>query len=435
MFRAPADAATVLPSARAAGRVRVPGDKSISHRYALLAALSDGESRISGYSAGADCAATLACLQGLGVTVRASDAGEVEISGRGIGGLAPPSAPLDAANSGTTLRLLAGILSGHPFEAIIAGDASLNRRPMRRVIEPLTRMGAAFESHDGRPPLKITGARLHGIAHAADVPSAQVKSAVLLAGLHAAGRTRIVEASPTRDHTERALRAFGASVEQVAGGIEIAGGQRLAGCRLSVPGDVSGAVFWAVLAAGLPGSQIEIEDVGLNPTRTAVFEVLRRAGAIVEPEVASESAGEPSGRLRVKFGTCESFEVTPAEVPGVIDELPALAALAAMMPPGRTFVVRGAAELRVKESDRISALAEGLRALGASVEEFADGFAIESRPLAGGAADARGDHRLAMAFALAATRAARASTITSASAVDVSYPGFFAELQRLTTPR
>lgn len=431
-LRAPADAITVSPAARAAGRVRVPGDKSISHRYALLAALADGDSRISGYSTGADCAATLACLRGLGVTIDGTTPGLVRIAGRGVRGLAATAAPLDAANSGTTLRLLSGIVAAHPFETTIGGDLSLSRRPMRRVIEPLTRMGARVTSHDGRPPLRISGADLHAIAHMPEVPSAQVKSAVLLAGLQATGRTRIVEPAPTRDHTERALHAFGARVDLVDGGIEIDGGQRLSGRDLVVPGDVSGAIFWAALAAGTPGADIEVEDVGLNPTRTAVFRVLRRAGATVEATTRAGNAGEPAGTLRIAYGSPRSFEVTPAEVPALIDELPALAALASMLPAGCTFVVSGAAELRVKESDRISALASGLRALGASVEEFEDGFAITSRPLAGGVVDAHGDHRLAMAFAIAASRAAGASTIMSASAVDVSYPGFFADLQRLT---
>lgn len=430
--RAPADAALVSPAARAAGRVRVPGDKSISHRYALLAALADGDSLISGYSRGADCAATLACLRRLGVMIDVTIPGRIRIAGRGVRGLAAPGAPLDAANSGTTLRLLSGIVAAHPFETTIGGDASLNRRPMRRVIEPLTCMGARISSADGRPPLVITGADLHGIAHKPEVPSAQVKSAVLLAGLQASGRTRVVEPAPTRDHTERALEAFGAGVDRVDGGVEIQGGQRLTGCELVVPGDVSGAVFWAALAAGTPGADVTIEHVGLNPTRTAVFDVLRRAGATVTATAETRTAGEPAGTLRVAYGTPRSFEITPSEVPGVIDELPALAALAAMLPSGCTFAVRGAAELRVKESDRIFALAAGLRALGASVEEFEDGVAIASRPLTGGTADPHGDHRLAMAFAIAATRASGPSVITSSSAVDVSYPGFFADLQRLT---
>jgi len=430
--RAPADAALVSPAAGVAGRVRVPGDKSISHRYALLAALADGDSLISGYSTGADCAATLGCLRGLGVTIDATVPGRIRIAGRGVRGLAAPRTPLDAANSGTTLRLLSGIVAAHPFQTVIGGDASLNRRPMRRVIDPLTRMGARISSADGRPPLAITGADLRGILHEPEVPSAQVKSAVLLAGLQAAGATRVVEPAPTRDHTERALAAFGVRVDRVDGGIEVQGGQRLAGCELTVPGDVSGAAFWAALAAGTPGAEVTIEQVGLNPTRTGVLEVLRRAGAIVTVAAERGVAGEVAGTLHVAFGSPRSFAVTPAEVPGVIDELPALAALAAMLPPGCTFSVRGAAELRVKESDRISVLVAGFRALGVAVEEFDDGFAMQAGAFGGGTADACGDHRLAMAFAIAATRATGPSVITSASAVDVSYPGFFAELHRLT---
>jgi len=435
MLRAPADATTITPAARAAGRVRIPGDKSISHRYALMAAIADGESRLSGYSPGGDCASTLSCLRALGVSIRENAPGSFVIRGRGLRGFTAPAAPLDAGNSGTTLRLLSGLLAAHPFQSIIGGDGSLQRRPMKRVIEPLTRMGARVESAGGRPPLTIHGGDLQGIVHAPSVPSAQVKSAVLLAGLHAAGVTRVVEPSPTRDHTERALETFGVHVGRNGTMVEVAGGQRLAARHLAVPGDISGAIFWAVLAAGTTGAIIEVDGVGLNPTRTAVLDILRRAGAHVTTTIDDGPGGEPVGRIRVAFATCESFTVEPHEVPAVIDEIPALAALATMMPEGRTFTVRGAAELRVKESDRIAALAGGFRSLGASVEELEDGFTIVARPLTGGVADAAGDHRLAMAFAIAATRAAAPSTITGASSVDVSYPGFFAELERLTTAR
>jgi 3-phosphoshikimate 1-carboxyvinyltransferase len=297
-------------------------------------------------------------------------------------------------------------------------------------------MGARVESRDGRPPLTIHGADLHAIAHVPEVPSAQVKSSVLLAGLQASGRTTVADPAGTRDHTERALAAFGVRVERSPDGvIAIDGGQRLTARDLRVPGDISGAAFWAVLAAGTPGGSIEIEDVGLNPTRRAVLGVLRRAGAIVEAHVEMQTSGEPVGRLRVAFREPRDFAIEPDEVPGVIDEIPALAALAAMMPRGRQLTVRGAGELRVKESDRISALAAGLRALGARVEEFDDGFLIESRGLTGGDVDAVGDHRLAMAFAIAATRASGPSTIGGAASVDVSYPGFFDELGRLTRAR
>jgi 3-phosphoshikimate 1-carboxyvinyltransferase len=432
MLRVPADSITVRPATRAAGRVRVPGDKSISHRYALLSALADGESHISGYSPGADCAATLNCLRSLGVQIRTTAPSAWAIEGRGLGGLRAPEAPLDAVNSGTTIRLLAGILAGHGFRTVIGGDESLQRRPMRRIIEPLIRMGARIDSAGGRAPLTIDGGGLDGITHEPEVPSAQVKSGVLLAGLHASGRTRIVEPAPTRDHTERALEAFGVTVVRDGRAVEVAGGQRLARRTLTVPGDISGAAFWAALAGGMPGSAIDIDGVGLNPSRIAVLDVLRRAGAGVSWSLDDDTAGEPVGTLRLSFARLESFEVSPADVPGVIDEIPALAALAAMMPEGRTFTVRGAAELRVKESDRISALADGFRAMGASVQEFDDGFTLEARPLTGGSVDAAGDHRLAMAFAIAATRAAAPTAIAGASSVDVSYPGFFDELARLT---
>ncbi len=432
MLRTPTDSYTVVPTVRALGRVRVPGDKSISHRYAMLAAIADGESTIIGYSPGADCAATLECLRGLGVAIQRAAEGTLDISGRGVGGLRAPSAPLDAVNSGTTMRLLSGIVAGHPFRTVITGDASLQRRPMRRIIEPLVRMGARIEAEDGRPPLSIEGGSLHGITHEPQVPSAQVKSGVLLAGLHASGRTRVVELIPTRDHTERALEAFGVTVVRDQSGIEIEGGQELSAQRLTVPGDISGAAFWASLAGGTPGSSIAIDGVGLNLSRVSVLDVYRRAGVQVDVSEAREAAGERVGALRFSFSSSQAFTVEPWEVPLVIDEIPALAAMAAMMPPGHTFTVRGAGELRVKESDRISALAAGFRALGSHVEEYEDGFTLESHPLTGGIVDAAGDHRLAMAFAIAATRAQAPTTISGAFSVDVSYPGFFEELARLT---
>jgi 3-phosphoshikimate 1-carboxyvinyltransferase len=426
------DAAVVAPSLRVAGRTRVPGDKSISHRYAMFAALADGVSTISGYSPGADCAATLACLRALGARVRQTGDHTFEIEGRGLRGLLPTAAPLDAVNSGTTMRLMSGILAAHRMRTTIGGDRSLSKRPMQRVIEPLTRMGAGIESRDGRPPLTISGADLRPIDHTPEVPSAQVKSAVLLAGLQTAGRTSVTEPAPTRDHTERALTAFGAHVETSGLHVAIQGGQRLHAVTLRVPGDVSSATFWMALAAGTPGASIEIEGVGLNPSRTDVVDLIRRAGASVTTEVENTGDGEPMGRLLVTFDAPRTFAIGPADVPGIIDEIPALAALAAMMPPGAELVVRGAAELRHKESDRISALATGLRAMGSEIDEFPDGFHLRSAPLRGATVDACDDHRLAMAFAVAATRASTPTTILGASAVDVSYPGFFETLDRLT---
>ncbi|MXZ72368.1 MAG: 3-phosphoshikimate 1-carboxyvinyltransferase [Acidobacteria bacterium] len=429
-------AATVVPPAdRLRGRLRVPGDKSISHRYALLAALADGESTIAGYSIGADCRSTLACLRGLGVRVEAApDAGgerlAVTVAGGGPAAWRPTDAPLDAGNSGTTMRLLAGILAGCPFTSTLMGDASLSRRPMQRIIEPLTAMGARIAAAEGgRPPLAITGGALTAIDYTLPVASAQVKSAVLLAGLRATGTTCVHEPVPTRDHTERALAAFGVPVVREAGAIEVTGGARLRGTDLTVPGDPSAAAFWIASAAALSGSELTIEGTGLNPTRTAFIDVLRGAGAVIDTRPAGGAAGEPAGDVSVRGGTLRPIVIGPADVPGLIDELPVIGALAAH---GVPVTVSGAGELRHKESDRIAAFAAGLRALGAPVDERPDGFHAESRERpAGGTADAAGDHRLAMAFAVAALACEGPSTITGAEAVDVSYPGFFAVLDAL----
>jgi 3-phosphoshikimate 1-carboxyvinyltransferase len=434
MLRASVDAALVRPAQRASGRLQVPGDKSISHRYALLGAIAEGVTRITGYSSGADCAATLACLRALGVPI-VKDGGRVEITGRGLHGLTRAAAPVDAANSGTTMRLLAGLAAAHPFRTVIVGDASLTRRPMRRVMAPLSEMGATIQSDDGKPPLTIDGARLNGITYRPEVPSAQVKSSVLLAGLHASGRTVVIEPAATRDHTERALSAFGVTVERDGLQVGVAGGQALTGRTLQVPGDVSGSAFWGALAAGLPGSVVQIDNLGLNPSRTALLDILRRCGAEVDVVMEDEAAGEPIGQVTISGAERRSFTIAPEEVPAVIDELPALGALGTLLPEGSTMEVRGAGELRVKESDRISALAAGFRAMGAQVAEYPDGFRVDARPLRGGTTvDAVGDHRLAMAFAIAACGASAPTTIAGAGAVDVSYPGFFLELERLTTP-
>lgn len=427
----------VHPAARVRGRVSIPGDKSISHRYALLAALAGGRSTIAGYAPGADCASTLACLRALGVDVegpgdRRTGRPAVAIEGRGLGGLARPRAPLDAGNSGTTLRLLSGALAGHPFISVITGDASLRRRPMRRIIEPLSRMGARVAGEGDRPPLTISGSRLAGIDFTPPVPSAQVKSAVLIAGLHAEGDTTVRETAATRDHTERALPMFGVELRRVDGGVAVGGGQRLQPADLEVPGDLSSAAFWAVAAAALPGSDVILEDVGLNPSRTAVLAWLERAGARIDRLQVRDGAGERRGSLRIRHGGNAGLAVAPADVPGLIDELPALAALATH---GGELEVSGAGELRHKESDRIAALADGLRALGGHVEETEDGFHVAGRRrLEGGEADAAGDHRLAMAFAVAALGGRGPSRIRNAEAVDVSYPGFFDVLASLCEP-
>ena len=432
----PFSAATVAPARRLQGRLRVPGDKSISHRYAMLAALAEGRSRLTGFAPGADCHSTLACLRTLGVEIEEGPAGTITVLGRGLGRLGSPSGPLDAGNSGTTMRLLAGILAGHRFRSTLAGDRSLSSRPMRRVIEPLVRMGARIDSENGRPPLVIDGATLHGIAYQPEVPSAQVKSAVLFAGLHAEGDTSVTEPAATRDHTERALAAFGGEVTCDGLHVSVPGRQRLTPQFLAIPGDFSSAAFWMVGAAALPGSHVSLDDVGLNPTRTALVDVLRRFGARVDVELAgSWDGGEPRGCITVEAGRTGTLEIRPEEVPALIDELPAVGALAAH---GGEVVVRGAGELRVKESDRIAALVAGFRALGIAADEYPDGFSVRGPALAGeshrppgGSADARGDHRMAMAFSIAALGAAAPSTILGAESVAISYPDFFATLDRL----
>jgi 3-phosphoshikimate 1-carboxyvinyltransferase len=428
----------VRPAARVRGRVRPPGDKSISHRYALLAAIADGVSTIHGYSTGADCASTLRCLRGLGVRIdetgRDPVSGiDVRIEGRGLRGLLAPSSVLDAGNSGSTMRMLAGILAAHPFRSTMNGDESLQRRPMRRIIVPLERMGARISSSDGRPPLTIDGTRdLTAIDFEPDVPSAQVKSAVLLAGLHAAGVTRVLEPLPTRDHTERALDAFGVTVTTAGRAVSVKGEQRLTGRSLVVPGDVSSAAFWMVAAAAMPDSEVTIDHVGLNPTRAAgIIDILRRIGAEVDvtPAESPSPSGEPIGTIVVRHRGLVSADIAPEEVPGVIDELPVLAALATH---GGELRVRGAQELRVKESDRISALAEGFRRMGAEIDEHPDGFHVHgAHRLRGGEVDARNDHRLAMAFAIAALGASGPTTIHDAGAAAVSYPEFFSVLESL----
>jgi 3-phosphoshikimate 1-carboxyvinyltransferase len=398
----------------------------------MLAALADGSSTITNYAPGGDCQSTLACLEALGVTIARNFGadGGVTIIGRGLGGLLPPSAPLDCGNSGTTMRLISGVLAAHPFAATLVGDASLSRRPMRRVMAPLIEMGARFAAAPGdRPPLEVQGSRLRPLHYQPDVPSAQVKSAVLLAGLQTEGTTSVTEPAPTRDHTERALAAFGAHPVVDGRRVAVTGGRRLQGRELRVPGDLSSAAFPAVAAAALPGSDVTIDGVGLNPTRAAILNLLRRFGATVEAQVTQQGAGEPVGTIRIRHTGLEGVEILPEEVPDVIDELPVLAALATF---GGGVSVSGAGELRVKESDRISALVGGLRIMGADADERPDGFIIRpTRPLTGGEVDAHGDHRLAMAFAIAALGATGPTSINGADVVAVSYPGFFADLEQL----
>jgi 3-phosphoshikimate 1-carboxyvinyltransferase len=431
-----ADTVTVTPALSIAGALRVPGDKSISHRYALLAAIADGRSTIANYAPGADCASTLACVEALGAIVsrtpsnRPGEPPLVTIDGRGLRGLAAPGTPLDCGNSGSTMRMLGGVLAAHPFVSTLVGDASLSRRPMRRIIGPLAQMGADITAGPGdRPPVTIRGAALAGIHFKPETPSAQVKSAVLLAGLQAAGETSVLEPASTRDHTERALVAFGARVKVEGRLISLNGGQRLSAASLTVPGDISSAAFMAVAAAAITGSDVSISHVGLNPSRAALLDVLKRFGADVEDIVEDDWNGEPVGRLRIRHGAMKDLVITPEEVPEVIDELPVLATLGTF---GGSVTVSGAGELRVKESDRIAELVAGLRAMGADADERPDGFQVRSgRRLTGGTVHARHDHRLAMAFAVAALGATGPTTIEGADAVAVSYPAFFEDLDRL----
>jgi 3-phosphoshikimate 1-carboxyvinyltransferase len=414
------------------GSLEVPGDKSISHRYAMLAALAEGTSEITHFSGAEDCHSTLDCLSRLGVKVDAK--GDcVRITGAGLGGLRKSRRTLDAGNSGTTMRLLAGILTGQEFNSAIDGDGSLRRRPMRRVIDPLTKMGARIHSHDGgHAPLKIEAARLSPIEYALPVPSAQVKSAVLLAGLFADGVTTVIEPIRTRDHTELALAEFGALLEHDGRAIRIHGKPRLEGRSLAVPGDLSSAVFFLVSAMVLPESNVVIHNVGLNPTRSAVLDVLGSMGAQISLISVRVAHGELIGDVAVRHEPLKGGIIEGDAVAQLIDELPAIAVLGPYTEQG--IEIRNAAELRVKESDRISALAENLRRMGAQVEERPDGLRVGGRSagrLRGAEIEPRGDHRMAMAFAVAALGAEGDTVIRDSECAAVSFREFFPTLKRL----
>jgi 3-phosphoshikimate 1-carboxyvinyltransferase len=432
----------VQPVKSVRGSVPIPGDKSISHRYALLGAIAHGRTRVQHLAPGADVAATVACLRGLGVAIDSPAPGAVVVDGKGRAGLAAPTGPLDAANSGTTMRLLSGILAGCRFESTVIGDQSLSKRPMRRVIDPLTAMGASIGSSDGRAPLTVRGGDLHGITWRSPVASAQVKSAIMLAALAASGRTTVIEPAPTRDHSERAFPTFGLSSSTVtdpaitgargAVAVSVDGGQHAVAPAdlLHVPGDPSTAAVWAATAAALPGSSVELLGVCLNPLRLGFIRALERMGAIIEIEVTSQIGSEQVGTIRVRHGSHEPTVIGHAEVPSLIDELPVLAARAAL---GGGLEVSGAEELRVKESDRITALVNGFRALGVAADERPDGFIIDgTRQPKGGIADAAHDHRLVMAFTLVSLGARTPSTVIDAAAVAVSYPDFVKDLARLS---
>jgi 3-phosphoshikimate 1-carboxyvinyltransferase len=422
----------IRPAGTISGSLEVPGDKSISHRYAMLAALAEGRSEITRFSAAADCRSTLDCFSRLGVKIEIQG-DRVRIAGAGLGGLRKPRRALDAGNSGTTMRMLAGILAGQEFRSILDGDASLRRRPMRRVMDPLRQMGARMEARDGGfAPLKIEGTRLSPIDYALPVPSAQVKSAVLLAGLFAEGVTSVTEPVRTRDHTELALAEFGARIDHERHTIRIHGRPRLKGRSLSVPGDLSSAVFFLAAAMVLPESNLVIHNVGLNPTRSAVLDVLGSMGAPVSLVAIRSEHGELVGDVSVRHEPLKGGSIEGDAIAQLIDELPAIAVLGPYTEQG--IEIRNAAELRVKESDRIAVLAENLRRMGAKVEELPDGLRVAGRSagrLHGAEIEPHGDHRMAMAFAVAALGAKGETVIRDSECAAVSYPEFFSTLERL----
>ncbi len=411
------------PGGRVAGEIRVPGDKSISHRAAILGAIADGATDIHGFLDGEDCRATLAAFAAMGVAIERPAHDRVVIQGRGPQGLRAPANALDLGNSGTGMRLLAGLLAGQPFDSILIGDASLMKRPMERVAAPLRRMGADIRTNDGRPPIAIAGGRtLRGTRHELDVPSAQVKSAILLAGLHANGTTLVVEPEPSRDHTERMLPAFGVSVSREGAEVAISGPALLAGARIDVPGDFSSAAFFIVASLIAGSAPLRILGVGVNPTRTGLLDILRLMGADIRQLSASERGGEPVADLEIHPGSLRGIAVPRELVARSIDEFPVLFAAAAVA-EGET-VVTGATELRVKESDRIAAMAGALGAVGIETETLADGLRVLGGRPQGGIVDSHGDHRVAMAMAVLGARAAAPVVIRDVQNVATSFPGF-----------
>ena len=429
---------SIRPIKTLSGAVELPGDKSISHRYAMLAALANGTSELRNFAAARDCHSTLGCIKSLGADVKV-DGTTVKITGHGLRGLRSSWRTLDAENSGTTIRLLSGILSGQTFTTKISGDASLQKRPMKRVMTPLRKMGADIRGRDENfPPLEIRGGKLHGIHYQMPMASAQVKSAVLLAGLYAEGETSVTEPAATRDHTEIALREFDAPVSLKGRTVSIQGlsghngNPALRPISADVPGDLSSAVFFIAAASLLPESNLYIANVGLNPTRSAILDLLNEMGASVSVVNLQTKHGELVGDLAVKGTQLKGGLISGDRVALLIDELPMLAALGPYTEQG--IEIRDAGELRVKESDRIAALAENLKRMGASVEERPDGLRVGGRAagkLHGAEIDPRGDHRIAMAFAVAGLAATGETRILDAECAGVSYPGFFGELRRL----
>ncbi|MEN8128789.1 MAG: 3-phosphoshikimate 1-carboxyvinyltransferase [Pseudomonadota bacterium] len=414
----------VHPGRPLRGVFRVPGDKSISHRSVMLGAIAEGVTQISGFLEGDDCVATIEALRAMGVTIEGPRDGRVVVHGVGKRGLKAPDAPIYLGNSGTSMRLLAGLLSGQQFDVVLTGDGSLTSRPMRRVTQPLIRMGAHIETAGGgTPPLTIKASGgLRGIDYDMPVASAQVKSCLLLAGLYASGRTCVREPAPTRDHTERMLNGFGCPVERQGDRVCVAADAQLTAASVDVPADISSAAFFLVGASIREGSELLLEHVGINPTRTGVIEILKRMGANIEVINETTVGGEPVADIRVSASRLRGIDIPESLVPLAIDEFPAIF-IAAACAKGRT-VLRGAEELRVKESDRILVMAQGLQACGIKATPTADGIVIEGGQIRGATVHSRGDHRIAMAFSMAGLRAEAAIEIEDCDNVNTSFPGF-----------
>lgn len=423
----------VEPAREIVGEASVPGDKSISHRLAMIGAISEGTTIIHNFAESLDCQSTLNCLKALGVPI-SQEQSTVTIQGLGLRGLKKPSHDLDAGNSGTTVRLMCGLLAACPLEATFVGDESLSRRPMRRVIEPLRRFGATIEARDDNYlPLKVQGGPLFPVSLTTLVPSGQVKSAALLAGVQTRGISRVRETVATRNHTEIALAQFGARINVSGCEIEIDGGRRLHAKELSVPGDLSSSSFLIAAALCVPNSHLRIKSVGLNPTRSGFLSILQEMGAKVSTELASAGEGEPVGNIQVENSGLEGADIGGSWIPNLIDEIPMLSVLGVRTRKG--IRIRDAAELRLKESDRIRAVAANLRKLGGKVEEYPDGlFVPGGQSLRGGTVDSYGDHRIAMAFAVAGLFADGPVRIQDPACVGISFPGFFELLDSLRFP-
>jgi 3-phosphoshikimate 1-carboxyvinyltransferase len=422
---------TISPARSVSGSVLIPGDKSVSHRYAMLASIAEGVTKIQNYSTGADCQSTLGCMRALGIQIDKTE-NEVHVHGKGLHGLSAPSDTLDAGNSGSTIRMLSGILAAQPFVSRIAGDESLSRRPMARIMKPLAEMGATITAQDGKfPPLEIQGGPLKPIDYTLPVASAQVKTCVLFAGLYADGTTTVRESIRTRDHSELALREFGADLTRANGVISIEGKPALQARELVVPGDLSSAAFFLVAAMIVPGSELTLQAVGLNPTRSALIDFLIAMGADIKVPKIHEVGGELIGNLKVRGGKITGGVIEKALTAAVIDEIPVLAVLGALSESGLT--VRDASELRIKETDRIATMAENFSRMGVTMEVLEDGFHVPGKQSFHAAeVDSFGDHRIAMACAVAALAADGDCTIDNADAASVSYPEFYDTLRNIT---